>query len=436
MTLSMSTPEDQVTDALARIRTLGVPFCAVHVAMSKLKPDNRGYRQLEIVSHLFEPLLNHASARLFLLSNKDFLLLTANPVMSVIEDILLQIQSLFADDPFILTGGKNDFFQTFLLQQEQDKLETLLAQKPNLPIATSHPKIEDHSTHIQEPIFQKLNKLVEAIKQIPDMLPFLRRSTVIGFNTDATNYEAFQQFYISLDVLQSKITSYRDIANDQKLMCFLSQVLDERLMDIIPTVHLTHYPKAIGVALNVESVLSDLFDKMIQSLSNRIIAQFHTADILAHLSLYHRVCQKLRDKRIAWIVCDMQVGSINLLDWSLFGAPYIRVAWSPLWKDQEKTVLLRQFIRQHPETHLIFANCDCKEALLFGCKVGIRLFEGNFIDTLCAVMAKHTCTFGQECTVDDCKIRRSVLDGDFRRKCVHEPHLDIYTPFKEGPKSD
>ena len=94
-------PEEQVTQALHKIEPLGIPFCAVCVRMSKLQPENRGYRQLEIVSKLFEPLLNHAQSRLFLLSNNDFLLLTANPVLEAIDDILYQIRSLFADDFFI-----------------------------------------------------------------------------------------------------------------------------------------------------------------------------------------------------------------------------------------------------------------------------------------------------------------------------------------------
>ena len=108
-------PEEQVIQALHRIEPLGIPFCAVCIQMSKLQPENRGYRQLEIVSKLFEPLLNHAQARLFLLSNNNFLLLTANPVLDVIDDMLYQIRSLFSDDFFISSRSSEDFQQIFFL---------------------------------------------------------------------------------------------------------------------------------------------------------------------------------------------------------------------------------------------------------------------------------------------------------------------------------
>ena len=77
--MQKQTPEDQVLETLDRLTGIETSFCAVYVAMSRLSAENRGYRQLEIVSKLFEPLLNHAQSRLFLLSNHDFLLITANP---------------------------------------------------------------------------------------------------------------------------------------------------------------------------------------------------------------------------------------------------------------------------------------------------------------------------------------------------------------------
>ena len=118
--------EEQIIETIHRIESLGVPFCAVYVAMSKLQPENRGYRQLEIVSKLFDPLLNHAQSRLFLLTNNDFLLLTANPILDVIDDILYQIRSLFSDDFFISSRASEDFQQIFFIPKDNEILFKLL----------------------------------------------------------------------------------------------------------------------------------------------------------------------------------------------------------------------------------------------------------------------------------------------------------------------
>ena len=72
MPTSNPSPELEVLQTLQRIDSQKKPFWAVYIAMSLLSEENRGYRQLEIVSKLLHPLLQDSQSRLFVLSNHDF----------------------------------------------------------------------------------------------------------------------------------------------------------------------------------------------------------------------------------------------------------------------------------------------------------------------------------------------------------------------------
>ena len=432
MTLSMSTPEDQVVDALARINQLGVPFCAVHVAMSKLMPDNRGYRQLEIVSHLFEPLLNHARARLFLLSNKDFLLLTAYPVVAVIENVVHQIQSLFADDVLFSSSDKNSFSRIYFLDENQKELQKLLHVKYTPPVTHSYvaPQVPVREK-TQVLTIDVLSKLIERINQTNNWNDFVRRKSAVSFNADATNEEVFQEFGMSVTDIEKKFEINVSLTSDRALFGILTQTLDKQMLKVLSSLNLTAYPKAVSVNLNMATVLLPEFDKMVQSLSCGLIVELQIADVMHQLPLFKQVCEKLNKLNIAVALDGIGINEFELLNLECFKqVQYVKFLWSPKWLEQGRQAVLKDFIARKLHAKAVMTRCADQRALLFGCQAGIKLFQGRFIDGMCAVATKAACTFGQECSLEDCMLRRSVLGGEVRNQCVHQPHLDIYTMLK------
>ena len=101
--------------------------------------------------------------------------------------------------------------------------------------------------------------------------------------------------------------------------------------------------------------------------------------------------------------------------------------WSPKWQDVPH---LKKFLSSNPQKKIILARCGSEEAFIYGKSVGIHLFQGHFIDMLLAAVRKNSCTFGQECSLTDCRIRRAVACGVLRKSCVHEAHLDAFIALK------
>ena len=431
MASSLSSPEEQVLAALGRISSLGVPFCAIYIKMSALSMDNRGYRQLEIVSRLFEPLLNHAQARLFLLSNSDFVLLTAYPIVSMIDNILVQIKDLFTDDVYFLRPESENFSKIFFLDKDRKSLEALLhtEKKPIAEKTTVVPK------KVNAPITQELTpdiveSLLYKIEQA-NPLDFIRRQSVICFAKNALNFEAFQEFYTSVSEIQKIFAADLNLSSNKPLFWLLMETLDIRMMKGLLNLNLTQYPKAVSLNMNVDSVLTPLFDELIKKMPVPLIIEFQIADIFHRFDVYKKACQKLKEHNISYALDGIGINELELLDLDAFDVSYMKIAYSSKLKEEKIQNLLSAFIEKHSTVRFVLTHCFDEDSLLLGCKIGIRLFQGYFIDALCSRMTKEKCTFGQECSLQECTSRRAVLSGLLREQCVHQPHLDIYMPLKE-----
>ncbi len=432
MSLSVLTPEEQVLSALERISSLKIPSCAVHVAMSELSPDNRGYRQLEIVSRLFEPLLSHTQSRLFLLSNNDFLLLIAYPVLSMINDTLERIFSLFADDIYFSKSKSKEFSRIFFLDKQERALREMLhVEKADVPVKEIPLKNKIPMVMTKELTPDILEKLLYDIEQT-NPFDFMRRQSVIRFDKNATNEEVFQEFYTNITDIQNTFAPDLNLSSNKPLFNLLKETLDARMMKGLFDLKLISYPKLISLNMNTDTVLSPLFEKFIKTIKSKLLIEFQLSDIFHHFELFEKVCRKLRENDIQYAIDDVGINEFELLNLESFDVPYIKIRWSDKWKGKEQKEQLSNFISKHSTIQFVLTHCSSGNAVLFGCKVGIRLFQGSFIDELCARMTKEKCTFGQECSLSECMVRRAVLSGALRNRCVHQPHLDIYMPLKEG----
>ena len=428
MTKKVLSIEEQVFEALQRIEPLGVSFCAVYVAMSKLQPENRGFRQIEIVSKLFEPLLNHAQARLFLLSNNDFLLLTANPVLDVIDDILYQIRSLFSDDFFLCSSNNEAFQQIFFLDKDKEELLKLLQSSTQLVLSqpvsvfSSLPTI--NST--QELSVEILEKLLYQIEQ-NHTKKFIHRQSIISMLPGKKSSEFGQEFYTSLLEIQNAFAPNLNLTSDKGLFSTLMEALDRRMLSVLTDLKLRKFPQVISVNLNIKSVFLPIFDKLLTVLPSQLMVEFQISDVLRHLPEFKLALRKLKEQDIICTLDGIGINELEFLPLPVFNVDCYKFFWTPKWQQND---LLIRFV-QHCDKQIILSRCSKEDAIVYGKKAGIHLFQGHFVDTLHAAVRKNTCTFGQECALSDCRLRQTVLCDNFRKACVHEAHLDAYIPLKE-----
>lgn len=415
------TPEKEVLEALKRIEELNLSFCAVLVKVSKLLPQNRGYRQLEILSKLFEPLLKTPNSRLFLLSNYDFLLLCAQPSLEIIDDVLFQIKSLFADDPFVQQESQN-FNQIFFLDKHMDALKGILA--PNRPTKEKKQIKETQKDEIPPHLtLEGLEQLILALQHI-NTLDFVKRQAIVDLGYKTTQKIVFFEYFTSMFAIQQKLAHGISLTEDRPLFYQLTETLDKKMLAALLNLDLFCTPKAISLNLNISSLSLPIFEKAVKSLKSKVFIELQIADIFENTERYFETQSRLRKAGHKIILDGITVQNVDYIHLSRMEADYIKVFWSPAWLEEKNQMLLSDLLHSYSPQDIILARCDSEQAIRFGQKMGIRLFQGHFIDAILALLSKNSCTFGQECSVSSCMQCRAALSGPEREQCVHQRHLD------------
>jgi len=415
------TPEKEVLDALNRMEELGLPFCAVLVKISKLLPENRGYRQLEILSKLFEPLLHSPNNRLFLLSNYDFLLLCAQPSLEVIDDVLFQIKSLFSDDPFVQQEPQN-FNQIFFSDKHLNALKNILnpQRTPKNKKPTTDVPTDESSPHLT---LEGLERLTLALQRV-NTLDFIKRQAVVDLSYTAPRKVSFFEYYTSLFAVQQKLAQGISLTQDKPLFYQLTETLDKKMLAALPNLNLFRNPKIISLNLNLSSLGLPIFEKTVKALKSKVYVELQIADIFENTEKYFEALTRLHKVGHKVILDGVTVQNIDYIYPERMKADFIKIFWSPAWMEEKNQSLLSDLLKKYPVQNVIFARCDSEQAVRFGQKLGLRLFQGHFIDAILALLAKNSCTFGQECSVSACMQCRAALSGPEREQCVHQRHLD------------
>ena len=411
------TPEAYLLETLDRISKLSVSFYGVYVGMSMLMPMNRGYRQLEIVSKLFEPLLSNEQSRLFLLSNKDFVLVGTQISLEAIEEVLYQIKSLFADDPIIARQQENTFEQIFFLDKDLDRLKALIHEnRSDVPVNTPSSDVKNMEPFNPEQLDVLLGKLEHL-----NTIDFIHRQSVLSLNGQTGNSILFQEFYTSILQLQQTLCPTCDVTSDKSLFNQLTQTLDRRMLGTLSLSGLTSYPPAISLNLNISTLSSSIFSRFTEVWPTPIIIELQLADIFYDIRRYQEAVSKMREKGHRVLIDGLSPVELEYVNIRLLKPDFVKLFWSPVW---ETVKAKEQVSGLDTSAKVILARCGSEEALKWGTKIGIHHFQGHYIDAVLGALTKNSCTFGQECTLASCMACRRTLSEKIRRQCVHLKHLD------------
>ncbi len=416
-------PEENLINALDRIRGVSTPFLGIYIAMSKLTPNNRGYRQLEIVSRLFKSLTTTEQSRLFLLSNKDIAFITPKSSLNTVEEILYQIRTLFADDPFLTEKNKTSFQHVFFLDNELDAFKQLVFQKNKESdrILSPSKEINPLSPEILESVVNRLEKL-EAIH-------FIRRQSVLSFHPKFGNHFLFQEFYTSISHLQQKLCPAYSLLAEKSLFFQLTQTLDKQTLLALTHFNLNEYPPAISLNLNISSLYTAVFQELSRVWPTPLIIELQLADIFHNLKTYQDAYKKMHEMGHQILIDGLSPLDLDCLDFSILQPDYLKINWDPEWKKEGKAELLKPYINKTYLT-IVLTHCSSEDALMWGQKAGVFSFQGHYVDAILGAMIKNSCTFGQECTLASCMTCRRSLSPQVRSQCVHLKHLDANPKMK------
>jgi EAL domain-containing protein (putative c-di-GMP-specific phosphodiesterase class I) len=378
--------ETLLVDTIDRMRRNPEGRKVVHLRLSQMLPQNRTPVRLKILTRMFRALESGRQVQLFSLTNGDLAMVVNAGAQRDVNNVIHRIRSLFESDPVTMVdaGGEDRFCAWYDLALDANlalhAAQDLRRQAQTGPVRAEAPPAPPLTPQLLDDIQKKL--------AFANIVPFVRDQPVLRINP--TTYEAaieFVEFFLSVGDLQRAAAPNVNLLGDRWLFQDLSRTMDMRMLDTV--VRAPHAREAPGLSLNLnlETVVTPAFKSFLDQMpkTQRIVVEIQAIDVFTNPSLFLDVQGALRGLGHMVLLDGMNLGTLRLLDVAGLKTDYAKVAWSPDLGEgggRDSAEVFRALSNAMGAGKVIVSRCESPQALAWGLKNGITLFQGRFLDSL------------------------------------------------------
>ena len=404
----MQPPEhDQVeSQLLAYVRQLERNYYdwrAVHLHLSCLKPHNRRDYQLRIAAREFDGLLKKHKSELFQISSGDVFFLWHGGTFADVDPVVLRLRYLFSDDPLANTaddqvGDHPDliayqdreqaapprFCDWFDLEREYgsfslhlDRCLEALGRRQGAEAAARRQPLDP----------ARLAQLEGRLAGM-DLSGLIRRQMVCALLPQSGPQPLFAEVHVALRDLADALVPGIDLTADTWLFQRLAEALDRRLLACLAKQEPGAPAVPISVNLRLATLLSPEFLKFDLEYRRQttapVIVEVQLIDIFAELGAYLFIREFVRDRGYLMCIDGLHYLHLPLIDRKRLGADLVKMIWSPDLLDslnEARRQELKAAIKRVGVDRVTLCRCDSVEAIRWGQSLGIRLFQGHYIDS-------------------------------------------------------
>lgn len=394
------------SDLLAFVRRLERNFYgwrAVHLRLSQLKAHNRRDFQLRIAASEFDDLLRRYASELFQLPGGDMVFLWEGGDVAEVDGVVLRLGYLFSDDPLVgasepaaeLDEGLDDgellprapettFCSWFELEQEYD---TFRFRMEELVEALQSHRSDALPPGRGKPLDPASLVRLEASLANADLAGLLRRQAVCAVVPKLPPQPIYREVYVAIDELAQQLLPGTDLTADPWLFQRLAESLDRRLLATLLQSSAAAVPEAISVNLRLATLLSPEFLRFNtgfrQHNAGQVVIELQLIDIFAEFGAYLFIREFIRERGYRICIDGLHHLHLPLINRKRLGADLVKLIWSPDLLGgvgDARGEQLETVIRHTGVDRVILCRCDSPDAIRWGQSLGIRLFQGHYID--------------------------------------------------------
>ncbi len=373
---------------------------AVHIHLSRLKPQNRRENHVQIATNTIEPMVRAQMGQLFILKNADFIFIYKDEISDEVETAILKLRYLFSDDP-LLNGDIDDKSGKFCTYYSVEKqYDTILKMAHDIVhTATAEEEAPTHEATAKEllparqpdrgePLTPRMLGRVENTLQRADISNLVRRQYVCGLVGDAAPQPLFSELYISIrDLCETLMPGINIVANPW-LFHHLTETLDRRMLAMLSKSNDNSITGEISINLNVSTLLSPEFmqfdDSVIASMRGSFVVELQKVDIFSDINafLFARAFAKERGYRIC--IDGLTYETLPFINRERLEADMIKVIWQPDVIKEAGPQKFAERIKAAGGSKTILCRCTDKAAIEFGHATDVKMFQGRYIEDLIA----------------------------------------------------
>lgn len=426
------TPESLLFDAAERIGRLREGRMALHLHLSRLLPANREEGRIRIAFRMFESMVSVYRGQIFLLSNADIMLICKDAQLADLDAIVYKLRALFSTDPLTYAeaaDGADRFVSLYDLECDFDAFFTLCGEMRD---AVRKTKPAPPSQGKRLPL--EATTLVQVLDGIgsTDIAGVVRRQACIRILDHESAEVEFQEFYMSIADLQKVLAPDIDILSNRWLFQHLSQELDKQVLAALGESGLRALPKAFSLNLNMSTIETPAFQTFESRVRDRagLVVEFQMLDIFNNIEGFFRARDRLRAHGHKSVLDGMTSVGLQFMDCELFDTDYVKLSWSADLQDDIRTAEIQHALAPVGFDRVILARCETELAIAWGLSLGIRMFQGRFLDSMVAATTMGVCEHSAACSLAQCTTRHGIITGPVRGECGNNNMLDLFPPLR------
>ena len=393
------TPESSLRDHLERIAHLRSGRFAVQIHLSRLRPQNRQPHHIRIAARTFDSLLNSTDSQLYTLTEGDLVLMCRDVRVDDADYVINKVRTLFRNDHASIidrSTGKDEFTTWYDLTVDYEDLAETVAVLSTRADRRQR-RGEDASAGLGNSaafLGQALDptglaKIDDSVRQtrIADMI---REQAAVIIGADGTESVLFRENYVSISDLQARFAPGINLASNVWLFQHLTETIDQRLLAALTREEAVRRSENISINLNISTVLSSAFqnfDRSVGDDTDKVVIELQQVDVFADMDSYIYARDWLRDRGYRVLVDGLSPRSLKYFNPGMLESDYVKVGWGPELSDDgsvEEVAEMMEIVDSIGANRFILARTDSEAAVKWALVLGIRRFQGFFIDNLVA----------------------------------------------------
>ena len=373
---------------------------AVHIHLSRLRPQNRQDHHIRIAAATFEGMVQNYEGQIFTLSNSDLFFICKDAAIEDIDAAIMKVRYLFSEDPLSQGDDEEDlarFCTWYNVTTQHEDLLDLVKQmhrererKNRLAVTQDRSDTRTRSgKKALDP--EQLGKL-EAFLIRADLSNLMRRQPVCAITPSNPNPQpVFRELYISISDLQQTVLPEFDLASNLWLFQHLTQTLDSRMLSMLIRNDDTSIASSFSINLNVQTILSPPFLNFDSSLKavarGTVVIELQAIDIFGEMGAYMFARDFMRERGYRICLDGLNHLTLQFIDRDRLGLDLLKLIWTPDMADDvsgTRATELKEHVDRCGRARIILSRCDSDEAVRFGQSLGITMYQGRYVDRLLA----------------------------------------------------
>ena len=355
----------------------------VHLRLGKLMPANRTPVRIKIVTRMFRTLESGRQVQIFSLTNDDLAMIVGAGAQRDVNNIIHRIRKLFEGDPLTLDDeGGNDRFISWYDLTLDAAMAIHAAQQLRQEAQTAQPPVATSLPNITPAALDEIHKKLAFL----NVVPFVRNQVALHIDR-ATNEASieFFEFFLSVADIQRQVAPTWNLFGDRSLFQDLSRTMDLRMLDVVARAPDFRGAPAVSLNLNLETVFTPGFGTFLERLEQgqKVIVEVQAVDVLTNFNMYLDAQAVLSSMGHAVLIDGLSTSALSMLDVALMKPDYAKIIWAPELLDMMDPAnnQTAAFIVQNIGTEkVVLSRVDSANALAWGLKTGITVFQGHFLD--------------------------------------------------------